>query len=112
MSFQRSLAIGVLAAVGASVCCIGPLVLLLLGIGGAWVGSLKAFEPYRPVLLGVAAVFLVLAFRKLYLVPQACVPGAACVEPAVLTRQRLLFWLIAVPTICLLILPWVASLIL
>ncbi|MBS0307555.1 MAG: mercury transporter MerT, partial [Proteobacteria bacterium] len=40
MSFlnaKRSLVVGVLAAIGASVCCVGPLVLLLLGIGGAWV---------------------------------------------------------------------------
>ncbi len=31
---------GVFAAVGASVCCLGPLLLLLLGISGSWIGNL------------------------------------------------------------------------
>ena len=44
---SRTLIAGVLAAIGASVCCVGPLVLLALGIGGTWVGSLTAMEPYR-----------------------------------------------------------------
>ncbi|HZE91048.1 MAG TPA: mercuric transporter MerT family protein, partial [Rhizobacter sp.] len=34
---KSSLVAGVLAAIGASVCCVGPLVLLMLGIGGAWI---------------------------------------------------------------------------
>jgi mercuric ion transport protein len=28
-----------IAAIGASVCCVVPLVLVLLGIGGAWIGT-------------------------------------------------------------------------
>ena len=27
----------ILAAIGASVCCVGPLVLLALGVSGAWI---------------------------------------------------------------------------
>ena len=50
---KGSLIAGVLAAIGASVCCVGPLVLLALGIGGSWVGSLTAMEPYRPFLIGL-----------------------------------------------------------
>lgn len=46
---RGSLIAGVLAAIGASVCCVGPLMLLALGIGGSWVGSLTAMEPYRPL---------------------------------------------------------------
>jgi mercuric ion transport protein len=58
---------GILAAVGASICCVGPLVLLALGVSGAWIGSLTAFEPYRPVLIGLTLLFLALAFHRLYL---------------------------------------------
>lgn len=36
---KGSLSAGVLAAIGASVCCVGPLMLLALGIGGSGVGS-------------------------------------------------------------------------
>lgn len=39
---KGALVVGALAAIGASVCCAGPLVLLMLGIGGAWVVSLTA----------------------------------------------------------------------
>ena len=44
---NASLAGAIAAAVAASACCIGPLILALLGIGGA--GFLVALEPYRPI---------------------------------------------------------------
>lgn len=105
-----SLVLGVLAAIGASVCCVGPLLLLTLGIGGAWIGSLTAFEPYRPIFIGLALLFFGLAFRRLYLAKQVCAPGASCNEPVVLSRQRLIFWLMAVLVLCLLAVPIVAPL--
>ena len=46
LDVKGSLVAGVLAGIGASVCCVGPLVLLALGIGGAWIGNLTALEPY------------------------------------------------------------------
>lgn len=97
-----------LAAIGASICCVGPLALLGLGISGAWIGTLSAFEPYRPVLIGVTLLFLVLAFRKLYLVPQVCAPGAACVIPTVVRRQRAIFWTVSVVLLALIAFPWIA----
>lgn len=45
---KSSLIAGTVAAIGASVCCIGPFVLLAFGIGGTWVSSLTAMAPYRP----------------------------------------------------------------
>jgi hypothetical protein len=38
----------VFAAIGASVCCVGPLLLLSLGIGGAWMSTLTSMEVVRP----------------------------------------------------------------
>lgn len=38
---------GAAAALGASLCCVVPLVLASLGISGAWLASLTALEPYR-----------------------------------------------------------------
>jgi mercuric ion transport protein len=105
---RGSLVAGMLAAIGASVCCVGPLVLLTLGIGGAWISNLTALEPLRPWLIAVTLLFLGLAFRRLYLQPQVCEPGAACAEPIVLKRQRMIFWLVAVALIALLSVPWLA----
>ncbi len=99
---------GVAAGIGASICCVGPLVLLALGISGAWIGNLTALEPYRPFFIGLTALFLGLAFRKLYLTPQTCAPGTSCGnDPRILRRQRITFWLVAALLLCLLLVPWV-----
>lgn len=105
-----SLVAGILAAIGASVCCVGPLVLLALGIGGAWIGTLTAFEPYRPLFIGLTLLFLALAFRKLYLVPQVCAPGETCAHPQIRKRQRLVFWAVVVLLVGLLAAPRFAPL--
>ena len=100
----------VLAAIGASLCCVGPLVLLTLGIGGAWIANLTALEPLRPWFIAATLLFLGLALRRLYLQPQVCEPGAACAEPIVLERQRLIFWVITLALLALLSVPWLAPL--
>jgi mercuric ion transport protein len=105
---KGALVAGVLAAIGASVCCVGPLVLLTLGIGGAWIASLTSLEPMRPWLIAATLLFLGLAFLRLYLLPQVCDPGALCAEPIVLKRQRLIFWVVALVLLALLSVPWMA----
>ena len=46
---QRLVAVGgILGAIGASSCCIIPLILFSLGISGAWIGNLTALAPYKP----------------------------------------------------------------
>jgi hypothetical protein len=79
---------GALAAIGASVCCVGPLVLLALGIGGTWVGSLTAMEPFRPWFIGLTLLFLGLAFRKLYLVPRVCAPGIVALHSQIYQHTK------------------------
>ena len=101
---------GILSAIGASICCVGPLVLLALGVSGAWIGSLTALEPYRPIFIGLTLLFLGLAFYRLYLARPVCSPESACANPRTLKRQRLGFWLIAVVVLGLIAFPWVAPL--
>lgn len=95
-----------LAAIGASLCCVGPLVLLALGIGGTWISYLAALEPYRPIFIGITLVFLFFAFRKLYLIPRQCAPGDSCALPTTLRNQRIIFWLVTVLLIALLTFPY------
>jgi mercuric ion transport protein len=101
---------GILAAVGASICCVGPLVLLALGVSGAWVGSLTALEPYRPFFIGLTLHFLAFAFHRLYFARQVCTPGAACANPRTLEHQRLAFWIVTVLVLGLISVPWFAPL--
>lgn len=110
LKFKGSLAAGSLAAIGASVCCVGPLVLLALGIGGAWIANLTALEPMRPWFIAATLLFLGLAFRRLYMQPQVCEPGAVCADPAVLARQRSMFWFVTLVLLALLAVPWLAPL--
>jgi hypothetical protein len=51
MNTNLALVGGVLAGIGASACCVGPFLLLSLGIGGAWIGHLTTLEPYRPIFI-------------------------------------------------------------
>ena len=101
---------GILSAIGASICCIGPLVLLALGISGAWIGSLTALEPYRPIFIGLTLLFLGFAFYRLYLVRPSCSPESACATPRTLRRQRVAFWIVAVLVLSLIAVPWIAPL--
>ena len=100
----------ILAAIGASICCVGPLVLLALGVSGAWIGSLTALEPYRPIFIGLTLLFLGLAFYRLYLARPVCTPGSACANPRMLKRQRLTFWIVAILVLGLIAVPWLAPL--
>lgn len=109
-SAKSSLLMGALAAIGASACCVGPLVLVLLGVSGAWVSYLSMLEPYRPVFIGLTLLFIGLAFHKLYLMPQTCTPNTPCSDIHVRKRQRLLFWIVSLPLLGLLIAPWAAPL--
>jgi mercuric ion transport protein len=105
---KSSLLAGVLAAIGASVCCVGPLVLLALGISGSWIDSFSVMEPFRPAFIALTLLFLGLAFRKLYLVPQPCDVGTSCANPTVRKRQRITFWIVAVLLLGVLAVPVVA----
>jgi mercuric ion transport protein len=101
---------GILTAIGASICCVGPLVLLALGVSGAWISSLTALEPYRPIFIGLTLLFLGFAFYRLYLRRPACSPKSACANPRTLKHQRLAFWIVAVLVLGLIAVPWVAPL--
>ena len=103
---------GVLAAIAASLCCIGPLVLVMLGIGGAWIANLSMLEPLRPYFLGVAAIFLFLAWKKIYRAPavEACTPGSLCALPQTNRVYRLLFWVVAILIGLAVAFPYIAPL--
>src|ERR1035438_9396361 len=107
---KSSIVAGALAAIGASVCCVGPLVLLMLGVSGACISYLTAFEPFRPYFIGLTLLFRFLAFRKLYLVKRACATGDACADDRVLNRNRLIFWFLSVSLLLLVAFPWYAPL--
>ena len=107
---SKQLWASVLAAIVGSLCCVAPLVLLTLGISGAWISQLTALEPYRPIFIGVMLVFMGLAFRRLYIVPAECAADEVCANPRLQRRQRQIFWVVVVGLAALIAFPWYAPL--
>lgn len=103
---KGTLLAGILTGIAASTCCIGPLVLLALGVSGSWIGSLSAFEPYRPYLMAITLLFFGLAYRKLYWIPQSCAVDAPCVSATHLRRQRITFWVVSALVMLIMSFPW------
>lgn len=101
-----SIAAGAASAIGASTCCVLPLVVVSLGFGGAWVAQLRALEQFQWVFIGLAAAAFGYAFYCLYLRPAPCGPGEACASPAARRHQRIAFWLTLVSAKALLLAPF------
>lgn len=99
---------GGLAAILASTCCVGPLILITLGFSGAWIGNLTVLEPYRPYFIGAALLALFFAGRRIFRPAQACKPGDACAVPQVRTTYRLLFGIVAALVVVALGFPYIA----
>lgn len=89
-----SLVGGALAAFGATACCSGPLLLMMLGFGGASAARMASLEPLQPWFIGLTVLFMGFAFYRLYLRPRRCAPGETCEAPPVLRRQRVAFWIV------------------
>jgi mercuric ion transport protein len=87
-----SITAGFASAVGASACCVLPLTLVSVGLGGAWVSQLRAMERFAPVFIGLALIAFGYAFYRLYLKPAPCAPATECAIPAARRRQRVAFW--------------------
>jgi mercuric ion transport protein len=92
---RGALALGGLAAILASTCCLGPLILVALGFSGAWIGNLTVLEAYRPLFIGAALVAMVFAYRRIFRPARACEPGDVCAVPEVGTTYKVVFWIVA-----------------
>jgi mercuric ion transport protein len=101
----------VVGAILASTCCIAPLLLLMLGVSGAWIGNLTALEPYKPIFAGVALVFIGLGFRQVYFRLRAdCEAGSYCARPASALITKSALWLSTVLVVLALTINWWAPL--
>ena len=69
-------AAGALTATAASICCIGPLGLALLGVNGAILAA--GLKPYRAYFLAASLVFIGLAFWAVYGGRRKSNDGAQC----------------------------------
>ncbi len=102
--------VGVIGAIGAaivaSVCCIGPVVLAGLGVGA--VAAAQQFAPYRPLFLTITAVLLALGFYFAYRKPKhaAACDGEVCRAPRVARWGRPLLWIATISVLALVAFPY------
>ena len=85
---------GLLGAIGASSCCILPLVLALAGVSGAWIGGLAKLAPYQPIFLSVGAVAVGTGLWRVY--RQTPCEGPQCGSMRSRRWTRALLWLGAI----------------
>jgi mercuric ion transport protein len=78
------------AAFGAGLCCIGPVLFALFGLGAF--GAASVFESLRPYLLAVAVLALAFGFYRVYFRREQCAPGEACATKPVSKMNRAAFW--------------------
>ncbi|MBK4723579.1 mercury transporter MerT [Azospirillum sp. YIM DDC1] len=82
---------GILGALGASSCCVLPLVFFGLGVSGAWIGNLTALAPYQPLFVAGALGFLGAGFWRVYRRQSAC-DGPVCARPAPTRLVKTALW--------------------
>ena len=75
---------------GAALCCIGPVLFALLGLGAFSAASV--FQSLRSYLLAVAVLALAFGFYRVYFRREECAPGAACATKPVSKVNRAALW--------------------
>src|SRR5690349_16762139 len=95
-----------LAAIGASVCCVVPLVLVLLGVSGAWIVNLTALDAWRPWFSVATLAWRSWSFGSLCARARGCRTGGACADPGVLRRGQRWLWVATVVIELLLLFPY------
>lgn len=96
---------GMIGAVLASSCCVVPLVLVSIGVSGAWIGNLTALEPYSPIFAAVAILCIGFGFWHVYFRR-----AGACATKRSVQITKVVLWLAAVLTVVALTTSWWAPL--
>ncbi len=90
-----------------SLCCIVPLLLIILGVGGGWLADFSIFVPYRPYFIIFALGSLSVGFYLVYKKPkEVCKPGSLCAIPQVKRKEKIILWLSAIFVLAVIIIPY------
>ena len=84
----------VIGAILASSCCIAPLVLITLGLSGAWIGNLTALRAYQAVFVPITIAFLAFGFWQVYgKSNQVCDDESYCANPTYIRTMKTVLWI-------------------
>ena len=99
---------GVLGALAASSCCLLPLALFSIGIGGAWIGNLTALAPYQPIFVAITLGLVGYGFWLAYRQRPACADGEVCARPLPNRVVKTMLWAATALVAAALAFPYVA----
>ena len=85
---MKSKNLGILSALTASICCIGPLLLIALGLGGLGLGAI--IGNYHWYFIAAAGVLLAFAWRSFLKEKKSCETGHCEMEGKNMTRNILI----------------------
>lgn len=74
-----------------SLCCVGPLVLTLMGVSGA--ASLAKLDVLRIPMIIIVVILFGFAGFSLYRKRNVCEPGSICADPKKFKRMVIAYWL-------------------
>lgn len=78
--------------IGITSCCIVPLLLLSLGVSGAWMGSFAALTPFKPLFIIVTAALLAYGHYLVYFAPKKLCEADVCPPPGTKRSMKLVLW--------------------
>ena len=96
------------AALLASLCCIGPVVFVTLGVGA---GLASRFEPLRPIFSVMTVALIAVGFYTVYgrrplgRSDASCNVDGSCVVPRNRSRDKMLLWIATIVALVLLTFP-------
>lgn len=97
-----------LGAFAMTSCCILPLVLVSMGVGGVWIAQLTALYAYKWYTFTFAAGFIAWGFWKVHRAEAgACRDGTVCARPLNRRIMKASLWLATVVTAIAMIFPYV-----
>ncbi|MBV1897676.1 MAG: mercury transporter MerT [Rhodobacteraceae bacterium] len=99
---------GILGALAASTCCIVPLILISLGVSGAWIGNLTALEPYKPIFIMITLGFLGCGYWMVYRKPKVCAEDETCARPLPNRLVKSALWASTILIVIALFWNWIA----
>ena len=101
---------GGLAAILGSACCLGPLILVTIGVSGIWIGNLAQLQPYHWFFVGIALMAQFLAYRKIFRPAQSCKAEKICARPQVRVAYKIMFWVVFTLVVIALAYPYILPL--
>ena len=80
----------------------------MMGFSGAWIGSLSALEPYRPLFLAFTLIALLLAGFRIFRRAKDCDQDGTCSTPRTRRTQKFIFSVVALLAVVAFAFPYLA----